>query len=66
MNSEEHETYRSGVATLLYLAKHSRPDICNPVRQLSKTMDAPAPVHFEGNVQGHKTCTMYKRTWTEI
>ena len=38
----EHETYRSGVETLLYLTKHSRPDICNPARELSKTMDAPA------------------------
>ena len=26
------KTYRSGVGTLLYLTKHSRPDICNPVR----------------------------------
>ena len=24
--------YRSGVGTLLYLTKHSRPDITNPVR----------------------------------
>ena len=38
----EHETYRSVVGTLLYLTKHSRPDICNPARELSKTMDAPA------------------------
>ena len=44
---EEHETYRSGVGTLLYLTKHSRQDICNPVRELSKTMDAPAPVHLK-------------------
>ena len=44
---EEHETYRSGVGTLLYLTKHTRPDICNPVRELSKTMDAPAPVHLK-------------------
>ena len=43
----EHETYRSGVGTLLYLTKHSRPDICIPVRELSKTMDAPAPVHLK-------------------
>ena len=42
VNPEEHETYRSGVGTLLYLTKHSRPDICNPVRELSKTMHAPA------------------------
>ena len=47
VSPEEHETYRSGVGTLLYLAKHSRPDICNPVRELSKTMDAPVPVHLK-------------------
>ena len=47
VNPEEHEIYRSGVGTLLYLTKHSRPDICNPVRELSKTMDAPAPAHLK-------------------
>ena len=47
VNPEEHETYRSGVGTLLYLTKHSRPDISNPVRELSKTMDAPAPAHLK-------------------
>ena len=31
--------YRSGVGTLLYLTKHSRPDMTNPVRELSKSMD---------------------------
>ena len=31
--------FRSGVGTLLYLTKHSRPDITNPVRELSKSMD---------------------------
>ena len=47
VRSEEHETYRSGVGTLLYLIKHSGPYICYPVRELSKTMDAPAPVHLK-------------------
>ena len=47
VNSEDHETYRSGVGTLLYLTKHTRPDICNPVRELSKTMDARVPVHLK-------------------
>ena len=47
VSSEEHETYRNGVGTLLYLTKHCRADICNPVRQLSKTMDAPAPVYLK-------------------
>ena len=43
VNAKDHETYRSGVGTLLYLTKHSRPDISN---ELSKTMDAPAPAHL--------------------
>ena len=47
VNPEDHETYRSGVGTRLYLTKHSRPDISNPVRELSKTMYAPAPVHLK-------------------
>ena len=47
VNPDDHETYRSGIGTLLYLMKHSRPDICNPVRELSKTMDAPSPVHLQ-------------------
>ena len=47
VNAEDHETYWSGVGTLLYLTKHSRPDICNQVRELSKTMDAPATVHIK-------------------
>ena len=46
VNPQDNEIYRSGVGTLLYLTKHSRPDICNPVRELSKTMDAPAPAHL--------------------
>ena len=34
VNAEDHETYRSGVGTLLYLTKHSRPDISNPVEYI--------------------------------
>ena len=45
VNTKDHEIYRSGVGTLLYLTKHGRPDISNPVKELSKTMDAPAQVH---------------------
>ena len=43
----EHATYRSGVGTLLYLTKHSRPDLFNAVRELSKMMDRPAPIHLK-------------------
>ena len=31
--------YRSGAGTLSYLSKHSRPDITNLVRELSKSMN---------------------------
>ena len=37
--------YRSGVGTLLYLSKHSRPDITNPVRESSKSMDGASMAH---------------------
>ena len=37
--------YRSGVGTLLYLTKHSKPDITNPVKELSKSMDCASMVH---------------------
>ena len=47
LTAEDHGTYRSGVGTLLYLTKHSRPDISNPERELSNTMDAPAPAHLK-------------------
>ena len=35
----EQKLYRSGVGMLLYLVKHSRPDIANTVIELSKSMD---------------------------
>ena len=37
--------YRSGVGTLLYLTKHSRPDITKPVKELSKSMDGASMAH---------------------
>ena len=37
--------YRSGVGTLFYLTKHSRPDITNPARDLSKSMDGTTMSH---------------------
>ena len=34
----QQEKYRSNVGVLLYLVKHSRPDIANAVQELSKCM----------------------------
>jgi hypothetical protein len=39
ITAEEQSDYHSGVGMLLFLVKHSRPDIANPVRELSKCMD---------------------------
>ena len=41
---EVHMMYRSGVGMLLFLVKHTRPDIANPVRELSKLNDCPTPI----------------------
>ena len=39
LKPEEQTLYRSGVGMLLYLLKHSRPDLSNCTRELSKMMD---------------------------
>ncbi|KAL7566018.1 hypothetical protein ACA910_011037 [Epithemia clementina (nom. ined.)] len=44
---QEQTFYRSGVGTLLYLTKHSRPDICNATRELSKAMDGANTTHMK-------------------
>jgi hypothetical protein len=44
---QEQKLFRSGVGSLLYLMKHSRPDISNAVRELSKVMDGAAPAHLK-------------------
>ena len=40
VNAKDHETYRSGVGTLLYLTKHCRPDISNAVRELLRNLSS--------------------------
>ena len=46
LTEEDQKIYRSGVGMLLYLVKHSRPDIANPVRELSKGMQKASPAAF--------------------
>ena len=45
VDEKRQSMYRSGVGTLLYLTKNSRPDITNPVRELSKSMDGASMAH---------------------
>jgi hypothetical protein len=39
--------YRSAVGTLLFLLKHSRPCLANPLRELSKVLDCPTKAAFK-------------------
>ena len=47
LTSDDQKLYRSGVGMLLYLTKHSRPDISNAVRELSKVMDGATEAHMK-------------------
>ena len=41
VDDEKKTLYQSGVGMLLYLVKHTQPDIANPVRELSKCLNGP-------------------------
>ena len=43
VSTEENTRFRMGVGKLLYLVKHTRPDISNAVRELSKMLDCTTP-----------------------
>jgi len=45
LDEEAQQNFRSGVGSLLYLLKHSRPDLSNSVRELSKVMDRANKAH---------------------
>jgi hypothetical protein len=47
IDKEAQTKYRSGVGMLLYLLKHSRPEISNAVRELAKVMDGALPAHYK-------------------
>jgi hypothetical protein len=45
LTPEEQTKYRSGVGMLLYLVKHSRPDIAHAVRLSTKVLDGATSAH---------------------
>jgi hypothetical protein len=57
MRGDESSTLNSGVGKLMYLAKHTRPDISNTVRDLARHMHAPN----EGHWKAMEYCIRYVR-----
>ena len=47
ITDKEQKLYRSGVGMLLYLVKHSRPDLSTGTRELSKVMDKATEGHMK-------------------
>jgi hypothetical protein len=47
ISAKDQSLYRSGVGMLLYLIKHSRPDLSNAVRELTKVLDGATPAHMK-------------------
>ena len=47
ISKSDQTVYRSGVGMLLYLVKHSRPEISNAVRELSKVGDGATKSHWK-------------------
>jgi hypothetical protein len=45
LDEDNQKEFRSGVGSLLYLLKHSRPELSNSVRELSKVMDRANKAH---------------------
>jgi hypothetical protein len=51
ITAEDQKVFRSGVGMLLYLVKHSRPDIANAVRELSKVADGATTSHWNAMIR---------------
>ena len=60
LNSEMQSRYQSGVGSLLYLLKHSRPELSNCVRELSKGMTKANEAHYKLLLRAIKYLQMTK------
>ena len=54
LTEDEQTKYRSGVGMLLYLIKHSRPDLGNAIRELSKVADGANNAHWKALLRAIK------------
>jgi hypothetical protein len=60
ISEESQKQYRSGVGIILYLVKHSRPDISNATRELSKVVDGATEAHWKQLLKAIKYTIMTK------
>jgi hypothetical protein len=60
ISKERQKQYQSGVGMLLYLVKHSRPDISNATRKLSKVGDGATKAHWKQLLRAIKYTLMTK------
>jgi len=47
ISDQDQKLYRIGVGMLLFLVKHTRPDLSNSTRELSKVMDKATEGHMK-------------------
>ena len=43
LDSQQHHQFTSGMGSLLHLVKHSRPELSNPMRELTRCVSGPGP-----------------------
>ena len=48
IDKEKHGNCRSGMGMMLFLVKHTRPDIANSVCEFSKALDLSSPTAYKG------------------
>ena len=56
INEDAHHQYRKGVGKLIHLAKYSRIEILNAVRELSRFGSKPSEAHYKGMLRTMKYC----------
>ena len=47
LDAQEHHWFRSGVGSLFHLLKHSRPELSNPMRELTRCMSGLGPENMK-------------------
>ena len=61
ISDHDQKLYRSRVCMLLFLVKHTRPDLSNSTRELSKVMDKLYGRAYEGIMQSDKVRNRHKK-----